>query len=424
MKFLFVSVFGESLALMQTLIEEGHQVRCFIKDKKFSDVGRGIVPRVLVWKKHMDWADVLVFDDADLGNESEDMRARGYAVVGGNRFGDKLENVRLFGQKILMEAGVKIPRSWLFKKFTSAMQFIRERRKRRYVIKFNGQTSRYLSYVGRFDDGSDVVEMLAHYAETWPVNKKIDFILQEYIYGIEMANGTFFNGKNFVCPVNITFEHKHFMTGGIGPLTPEMGTSMYYSKDGGKLFRETLLKMQPYLQKTNYRGFIDLNCMVNENGAYALEFTTRFGYPQLDIQLALHKGPWGELLHKLADGTLEKFDAFRDFAVGVVLGGAGIPFEISFRKYGRGLPIFGVNDEMRPHVKLSEVYFRDDKYYCAGSGYPVTVIGRGKTMVEAKESAYQIVKKIIMPNCIYRIDIGDHWKTEAPLLKKWGYLEK
>lgn len=424
MKFLFVSVFGESLALMQELLREGHAVTCFVKDPKFQDVGRGIITRTRNWKNYTDSADVIVFDDADLGKDSELMRKRGYCVVGGNKFGDKLENERLFGQKILLAAGITFPKSWRFKKFTSAIHFIQKRKKRRYVIKFNGQTARYLSYVGRFDDGSDVMEMLEHYSETWQANKKIDFILQEYIYGIEIGSGAFFNGKNFAYPINMTFEHKHFMTGGIGPLTPEMGTSEFYLEDGGKLFRDTLLKMQPYLEKTNYRGFIDLNCMVNENGAYALEFTTRFGYPQLDIQLALHKTPWGELLYKLGEGKLEKFDVHYDFSVGVVLGGAGIPFEISFNKYGRGLPVFGVSDDLKSQVMLSEVYMRAGKYYCAGSGYPATVVGRGSSMEKAKNRAYAVVKKIIIPNCVYRIDIGDHWKTEAPKLKKWGYIEK
>ena len=421
MKFLFVSLIGDSMALMQELLGEGHKVRCFITDHKFNDVGRGIIPRVRNWKQHKDWADVLVFDDANLGHDTEEMRKRGYKVVGGNRFGDKLENERSFGQKILGEAGISFPKSWRFRKFTSAKKFV-QHKKQRYVLKFNGQLGRYLSYIGRFDNGSDVVEMLEYCKEKWPRNKKVNFIIQEYVNGIEMAVGAFFNGKDFALPVNVTFEHKHFLAGSIGPLTPEMGTTMYYSKGGGKLFRETLLKMRPYLHKTNYRGFIDLNCMVTEKGAYVLEFSTRFGYPQLDIQLALHKGSWGELLYKLADGTLDNFDVHYDFAVGVVMGGAGIPYELAYNKHGRGLPIFGFSDNIKEQVKLTEVYKRNNKYYCAGYGYAVTVTGRGKTMQNAKDVAYRALENIIIPNCVYRIDIGDHWKNERFRLKKWGYI--
>ncbi len=421
MKFLFVTVFGESLSLMRTLEDEGHEVRYFIRDTKFQDVGRGVIPRVRDWRGYIDWGDVTVFDDVDFGREIDRLRKNGYPVVGGNQFGDRIENDRLFGQKILKEAGIKIPASWRFKSFAGAIRFIREYPKR-YVIKFNGQLARYLCYVGRSEKGDDMVKMIEHYQDTWPKNKKIDFILQEYIDGIEVSVGAFFNGKNFVRPVNVTFEHKHFLTGGIGPFTGEMGTSMFYSEDGGKLFRQTLAKIKPHLARTNYRGFIDINSMVTKGGVYALEFTSRFGYPQIDIQQELHKTPWGKLLFDLAEGTLTTFDVYSGFAVGVVMGGAGMPYEISYNKFGRGLPIFGITEENRKHVKFTEVSMKDGKYYSAGGGYPLTVTGRGRTMEGAKGNAYKVVKEIIIPNSVYRIDIGDHWKHEAPKLKAWGYL--
>jgi phosphoribosylamine--glycine ligase len=201
-----------------------------------------------------------------------------------------------------------------------------------------------------------------------------------------------------------------------------MGTSMYYSADGGKLFRETLLKIQPYLARTNYRGFIDVNSMVTPTGAYMLEFTTRFGYPQLDIQLDMHKTPWGELLYKVANGTLKNFETAYQYAVGVIIGGAGMPYDISYNKYGRNLPVFGINEKNRRQVKLLQVYKKNRRFYCGTGGYPLTITGCGHTMEDAQKNAYSVVKEIIIPNSVYRIDIGDHWKHEAPLLKKWGYL--
>ena len=104
MKFLFVTQFGESLSLMKTLESEDHEVRYYIRDLKSQDVGRGLIPRVKNWKNLVDWADVTVFDDVDFGREIDKLRAQGYSVVGGNSFRDRLENDRLFGQKIMKEA--------------------------------------------------------------------------------------------------------------------------------------------------------------------------------------------------------------------------------------------------------------------------------------------------------------------------------
>ena len=421
MKFLFVTIFGESAALAQRLLEESHTVRFYIKDSKYQDTARGIIPRVRDWKKHRDWADVIVFDDVEMAKDIEWLREQEYLVIGGNIFGDRLENDRVFGQKIMNEAGIKNPLSRRFRSFANAITFVKKH-PQKYVLKYNGQQDRHLCYIGRFPSGEDLIHILEHHQKIWLANKRVDFILQKVIDGIETSVGAFFNGQDFVYPVCITFEHKHFGAGGVGPLTGEMGTSMFYSPDGGKLFKETLFKMQPYLQKTNYRGFIDINSIITKNGAYAIEFTSRFGYPQLDIQLDMHKTSWGELLHQVASGTLKNFEVFSKFGLGVIIGGAGMPYDISYNKYGRNLPIFGINKKNARQVKLLQAYKKNDKFYCGPGGYPLTITGCGNTMAEAQQSAYDTVKQIIIPNAVYRLDIGDHWKKEAPLLKKWGYL--
>jgi phosphoribosylamine-glycine ligase len=92
---------------------------------------------------------------------------------------------------------------------------------------------------------------------------------------VEVAVGAFFNGKQFIYPVNINFEHKKLFPGNLGPPTGEMGTSMFWSPPN-QLFNQTLLKMESKLAEEGYVGYIDVNCIVNGNGIYPLEFTARF----------------------------------------------------------------------------------------------------------------------------------------------------
>jgi len=51
---------------------------------------------------------------------------------------------------------------------------------------------------------------------------------------------------------------------------------MFWSEPN-KIFGSTLKKMEPKLREESYVGFIDVNCIVNSNGIYPLEFTARFG---------------------------------------------------------------------------------------------------------------------------------------------------
>jgi hypothetical protein len=58
-----------------------------------------------------------------------------------------------------------------------------------------------------------------------------------------------------------------------------MGTLMWYEPDNNnRLFQEVLAPFAPYLEEINFRGAFDINCNVNEQGAFPLEATSRFGY--------------------------------------------------------------------------------------------------------------------------------------------------
>jgi phosphoribosylamine--glycine ligase len=54
-----------------------------------------------------------------------------------------------------------------------------------------------------------------------------EFQLQRRIMGVEVVAGAFFNGKDFIHPICVNFEHKKLFPGDIGPSTGEMGTSMW-----------------------------------------------------------------------------------------------------------------------------------------------------------------------------------------------------
>jgi len=273
LNFLFVSWESLSGDLAWKIKKEGHQVKVYIKNEGDKDVYDGFLDKVSDWKENVDWADVVVFDDVGFGKEADELRKKGKAVVGGSAYTDKLEEDREFGQSEMKRLGMLTLPHWDFDDYDSALKFIEEN-PGRYVYKPSGFVSsdyKGLLFLGREEDGKDLHEIIRYNKKI--LEKKIKhFQLQKFASGVEIAVGAFFNGNDFIYPININFEHKRLFPGNVGPFTGEVGTLMYWSGPN-TIFRTTLEKIKDELKKTGYVGYIDINCIANARGIYPLEWT-------------------------------------------------------------------------------------------------------------------------------------------------------
>ena len=421
--FLFVSIEALSTDLAWHLTKAGHQVKFYTKSQSEKDVGDGLVEKVDAWESLKDWAEVIVFDDIGFGELAEKLRAEGKAVVGGSVYTDRLENDRGFGQNELKLTGVETLESWNFDSFDAAIDFVKNNPDR-YVIKPSGsaQNEKELLFVGQEEDGRDVEQVLEHYKLNWSKKIKV-FQIQKYESGVEVGIGAFFNGKDFVYPVNINFEHKKLFPNDLGPSTGEMGTAMYWSRNS-PLFESTLLKTKERLAASGYVGYIDLNCIANSKGIFPLEWTARFGYPTISIQMEGVTSEWGAFLADIAQGKETQLKTKKGYQVGVVIAIPPFPFEDdkAFRKYSEDATILFRKPNLNG-VHIGEVKLVEGDWHVAGrSGYVLVITGSGPSMRDAINSAYQAVKNVMIPNMFYRDDIGQRWFRDVDLLLSWGYL--
>src|SRR3989338_4004155 len=424
-KFLFVSVDALINDIAWQVAKEGHDVKYCIQNKKIQDVADGFVPKSEDWKQDADCADVIIFDDVlGYGKQAEKLRKAGKFVVGGTEYTDKLEDDRTFGQEEMKKAGINIIPFQEFNSFDDAITYVKAN-PNRYVIKPSGeaQNIKRLLFVGEEDDGVDVVQVLEAYKKLWTKKIKI-FQLQRRMTGVEIAVGAFFNGKQFIYPINVNFEHKKLFPGNIVPSTGEMGTSMFWSGPN-KIFSATLKKFEEKLAEENYVGYIDINCIVNSNGIYPLEFTSRFGYPHIMILQDSMITPIGDFLYELAKGNKPQLKVKSGFHIGVRLVVPPFPFTdketfevkskdslIYFKK-----PLDGVHLE---DVKLVE----GEWVVTGNSGVILVVCGSGQTMKQAQNQVYGRIKNIMIPHMYYRTDIGDRWFEDSDKLHNWGYLRE
>lgn len=434
MRFLGV---GEHVALGDMYLRlkrAGHEVKVYADDESRDDVLGGLLDftdngwNELPWIREAGDDGIILFEGAHDGDLQRRLRLEGYNVIGGSPLGTRLEGERSYAQRVMRETmDVRTAAMHDFTAFDDAITFVRERGGR-WVFKLNGAGyAPFRNYVGQLDDGRDVIAILELHRKRWPADDPPSFVLMEHVSGIEMGVGAYFDGKQFLSPACLDWEHKRFFPGDLGELTGEMGTLVTY-RGAERLFDATLARLAPLLSADGYVGYINLNTIVNEQGIWPLEFTTRFGYPGFSILGALHDGDdWATILKMMAAGRGGSFRTHDGYALGVVLTVPPFPYSSGYAELSRGAPI-SFRDELTTEdcdfLHYGETALRDGQLVTSGSvGYVMVVTGRGATAEIARAEAYRRAALVVIPNMRYRTDIGDRFIAgERARLEALGYL--
>ena len=398
----------------------GHEVRVHLADPDAGDVFDGMLEKRADWRAELPWVredpkGLVVFESTGWGSEQDVLRKDGVRVIGGSALGDRLEHDRAYGQNVLSDLGLPTARSHEVEGFEAAIAFV-SRDPARYVLKFSGSGfASTRSYVGVLDDAKDLLAVLRLQQRRWRHAETPRLVLMDHLSGVEVGVGAFFDGERFLGPPNLDWEHKRFFPGDLGELTGEMGTVVTY-RGADKLFHHTLGRVAPLLRDSRYVGYINLNLIVNDEGAWPLEFTCRFGYPGFAILSALYDEAWDVTLERMVgkvDGPMKTHDGY---AVGVVLTVPPFPYVDGYERLSKGMAIYLTGDmtpEDRAALHFSEVRLDGDQLVTAGQiGSIMVVTGRGETVKAARELALARARKVVLPNVRYRTDIGAKLEAE------------
>ena len=227
-------------------------------------------------------------------------------------------------------------------------------------------------------------------------------------------------------PACLDWEHKRLFPGDLGELTGEMGTIVTY-RGAERIFDATLARMVDRLRESGYCGYINLNLIANEQGLWPLEFTSRFGYPGYAICEALHNEPWDAIFRKMLRGESLELQTAAGFAAGVVLTVPPFPYSHGYAELSKGAPISfraSLTQADRDCLHLAEVALRDAQLVTSGAtGYVGVATGTGNSVEQARDSAYELARKVVVPNLRYRVDIGERVaRHDLSRLQTLGYL--
>lgn len=430
MRLLVLDPPGHGLDIAMRAQAAGHTVKLAIKQtEKTKDIGRGFVEVIADHRPWMRWADLVLCTDNSLYlQDLERHRNEGGLCIGPTPEHAKWELDREYGQKMLQKHGIESLPGTTFTDYDKAIAFVKKTMKR-YVSKPSGmEPNKALSYCSSGPD--DMIFMLQRWKRLQKL--KTPFILQEFIPGIEMAVAGWFGPGGWNEGWEENFEFKKLMNDDKGPNTGEMGTINRYVKSS-KLARQMLVPLTDTLEKINYIGDIDVNCIIDEKGhPWPLEFTTRLGWPAFQLQTAMIKGDPIEWLYDLAMGRDAKAMTLNKVCCGVVLAIPDYPYSHLTSKEVVGVPIYGIEDwenlhpcemmmgEKIPVTEKGSVHFLP--LPATAGDYLLVMTGVEDTVKAASDSAYRRLKTLtVCGSPLYRTDIGKRLKKQLPLLQAHGY---
>lgn len=218
MNILLIDKGGYFLDFALRCLDAGHDVRWFLGAMKGgfrNPQGDGLgVKKVPAWEPSMRWADIILIPDNSVYMEQlEVWRRRGFPIWGPNCETAEWELCRRKGQEIISSIGAKTIPSYTFGRIDDAIRFLKAN-PRRYVSKLDDDNdTKAMSYVAK--SPRDLLFMLEKWKRQHAM--KVDFVLQDFVPGVEMAVGGWFGPAGFSEWWCENWEHKKLMSGEIGP---------------------------------------------------------------------------------------------------------------------------------------------------------------------------------------------------------------
>lgn len=426
MRVLVMGKEGDGFGIAQRMALEGHDVDVFCADKRFRRALRGIVNRVPAWPGPARRADLIICDCVGMGRYESVMRDLDKPSIGFSAICDKIELDRVLGMDMFRRAGISIPETHEFKSVAEAEST-------------PGKVGWGDGWVVKASGNISTAKTMVVKDETlWPsairqLPSPSSGILQRIIDGVEISTEGWFNGTRFILPFNHTFEEKRFLTGNLGCNTGCMGNVVIASQSN-RLTKATVERMTEFLRLIDYHGPFDINCIVNETGAYALEATSRMGYDAAEAMFEGLDEPVTEFLYDVAVGKKKTMNLTDDTMIAVRLSippwPARKPDHTSF-----GEPIRGINDRSLPHLFLTDVMKDGEDYVTAGGDgvlLKATAIGRMSPAkdakykddytYEARRRVYRTLDGIDVASKQYRTDVGMRVNGDIAKLKSWGWI--
>jgi phosphoribosylamine--glycine ligase len=345
-------------------------------------------------------------------------------VVGPTRRASILEGSKAYTKLLCGEAGVPAAEFDIFDNPYDAKDYV-EYVKYPVVVKADGLAQGKGSIVcSDSKEAGRAINQLMVEQIFGDAGKKV--VIEKRLHGVEISFFIFTDGAA-IAPMPVAQDYKRAYDNDEGLNTGGMGAYSPHRMEGERLTRLVCEKVAGPLLKgfaekegIQYKGILYLGLMLVEETPYLLEANVRLGDPEAEVILPRLKTPLSDISFQIINGVLsdKKVEWSNDYFCDVVAA-AGRTRQVRKGKnkgwypgyparYGKGYPIYGIDDIQNPDCKIffAGVANSEEKGLVTDGGRVFHVVGRGKTLKESRDIAYAEIEKIHFEGIRYRRDIG------------------
>jgi phosphoribosylamine--glycine ligase len=328
-------------------------------------------------------------------------------IVGPGKIGAQLEGSKDFSKQFMLRNGIPTAKakSFTVAEIDQAFEYI-STCKPPIVLKADGLAAGkgVIISISQTEAKAELKDML--------VNKKFGkasekVLIEEFLNGIEVSVFVLTDGKDYVILPEAK-DYKRIGDGDTGPNTGGMGAVSPVAFASGDFMKKVeQLVVKPTINGLNregidYKGFIFVGLMNVGGQPYVIEYNARMGDPETQAVMPRIKNDLVDLFVAAASGELKnkKIEIDTDYAVTIALVSGGYPGDYEKGKAIRGLDKNGAALVFHAGTK------RDSNAIVTDGGRVLAITGRGKSLQEARETAYARAREIGWDGLYFRSDIG------------------
>ena len=351
---------------------------------------------------------VVVGPEAPLAAGITDMFDKaGIPVFGPSGAAARLESSKSFARGLMAGRGIPCAAGREFTDYAEAKSYLRAQAAP-VVVKADGLAAgKGVTVAGTIPEALSALDSIMKARVFGSAGDRV--IIEECLVGREVSLLAFSDGKT-VIPMVPACDYKRVSDGDAGPNTGGMGS---YSPPG--FFDEQMVSqvtasiIKPVIDAmaergSPYRGVLYTGLIMTAQGPRVLEFNARFGDPETQAILPRLETDLVDIMLATVNGTLDRVKIVwsRDACTGVVLASGGYPGD-----YITG-NVISVSGKLEKGVNIfyAGARRREDGQVVTDGGRVLTVTATGRTLKEARETAYRNIQYVNFTGMHYRRDIA------------------